>query len=441
MNLGGALETVSSIYDGITDITQGGRIRDAMSNAINKFELLEISGSLARLVNSMSVNPIIITTEEARRSPAYDDVIDAQIDIFCSFYISAFKLLTEIYGIPAKYAVSSLNTNRDSRFGTLAPVGLDKQSYIENLLSDLPIKINHEASYRSSRKDTINIVNTKTGKVEKTTESEKDAVSSYLNKSEDKAIEKVRYRQLELTIDINTNKSGYKYNKDTVVERKLQFNATFKEKKHSLEDEEARETSNVRKIVIPILVRASIVETDLKNVTAIVAPHDNEKTFLARWREWRSGGISFLDFLFCNDLIKDYRKNKFKDKEDLLSIINRRNQTSTLKSFKVINGQMGLSGFESKYNMLILGKEDVRTLSALCKNDITKPSPKQKFLDSAHALLFSVLDDDYERVTIYIDDFQQETKTSFKALSKSKGGQTDMTELIKAITMGRSMVF
>lgn len=444
MNLGGALQTVGDIYDGINAVRNGESMKSHVDNAINRLELLEISGSLARLVNSMSVNPIIITTEEARRSPAYNDAIKVQIDIFCAFYLSAFKLLTDVYGIGAKMAIGALNTGVQSVYGKF----LAGESYIENLFSSSPIKISSEASIKLKNK--TNIVSIKDGETKKTlTEGNYDILTE-VNKIKDSVVEKVQYRQLELVIDITTGRTVNREfeKKEKVWDRDpdgrliidKDGNAKSTDEINSLKLDE--EYSKIKKIVIPILVKTSVIETDLKNISALIRPFDSEKSFINRWREWRSGGISFLDFLFCGDLIKEYRKDKFKDKEDLLSIINRRTATSTIKSMKMINGKMsGLAGFEDKYNMFLIGKEDLRTLSALTKQDLTRAAGKQKFLDQAHGLLYGVLDDDYERLSIFIDDFQQETKTSYKAISGKKDGQIDMTELMKALMMGRPMAF
>lgn len=344
-----------------------GKVADGILGATgNKpMDLYTANGNIVKLVNSLSVEPIIITTEAARRSPAYKSAVNMMLDIFSGYYLQAFQIMTELHGLDAKLAISLLN-NRNNSY-------ISKQNYLSDLLNT--------ESFLISKEDD-------------------DKKAKYLDNDIRSWYEQ---RTLEVSIDVKDSNG-----KNMVV-------------------------------TIPIIIRAQVVETDIKSIMNFMQPTTtHDKSFLARFREWRSGGISLMDLIFVQDLRAEYRKNKIQDKDDMLNIVNNRMLTSYTKKLS-----SGIKGFEGLYNMLLIHESDTRELNNFIKGDITKPKFKEDLLKAASSILYCSLNDDYERAAFFITDTQVETVVPFKKLDKKAGKNSsdDMVEIVKAILAGRPMTF
>jgi hypothetical protein len=123
---------------------------------------------------------------------------------------------------------------------------------------------------------------------------------------------------------------------------------------------EGRDAGREINIVIPVTIKANILFTDVENIVNAIDSSGDDYTFSSRWDEYRSGGISLGDFIFATDLIKKYKKNRLKDKNGLMELINARTLSANSKMI-----DNGFAGFEKYYNMVIINSEN---LPALEKN-------------------------------------------------------------------------
>ena len=363
MNIIATLFTVSDLIKKIKN--EGGEsITDDLKLSSNSQprELYTMNGNIVKLVNSLSVEPIILTTEAARRSPSYKSAVNMMLDMFSGYYLQAFQIMTDLYGADTKLAISVLN-NRNNYY-------ISKNDYITELLSKEGFLISKEDS--------------------KATFKDNDVRAWY------------EQRVLEVAI---TSKGPVD-----------------------------------KTITIPIIIKVQVVETDVKSILNFMSPKtSHDKSFIARFREWRSGGISLMDLIFVQDLRAEYRKNKLQDKDDILNMVNSKQRSSVLKMAKT----GGVMGFEGLYNMLLIGESDTREFSNFIKGDITKPKFKEDLLKAASSIMYCSLDDDYERAAFFITDTQVETVIPYKKLDKKAGKNSsdDMIEIVKAILSSRPMTF
>lgn len=355
---------IDDVKDKIKD-TVGNTVLGPMNPNVPQ-DLYRTHGNIVKLVNSLSVEPIIITTEAARRSPAYKSAVNMTLDIFSGYYLQAFQIMTELYGLDTKLAISLLN-NRGSSY-------ISKQNYLADLLSKESFLISKESDSKIKLLD--------------------NDVRSW-------------YEQRTLEVSITGIKDPNNNNDMTIT--------------------------------IPVIIRAQVLETDVKSILNFMQPTTtHDKSFISRFREWRSGGISLMDLIFVQDLRAEYRKNKIQDKDDMLSVINRRKASAYMKQ-----ANSGIRGFEGLYNMLLIHESDAREFNNFIKGDITKPKFKEDLLKAASSILYCSLDDDYERAAFFITDTQLETVVPFKKLDKKAGKNSsdDMIEIVKAILAGRPMTF
>nr|DAN33002.1 MAG TPA: hypothetical protein [Caudoviricetes sp.] len=69
-------------------------------------------GRLTKILATLIVEPTIIVTESARQSKVYDKVATIDLDIFTSFYVQVFYVLTQLYNKADIEAIDLLSTNR-----------------------------------------------------------------------------------------------------------------------------------------------------------------------------------------------------------------------------------------------------------------------------------------------------------------------------------------
>ena len=351
-------------------------------------------GNIVRLVNSLSVEPLIFTTENARRSPAYRSAVNMMLDMFSGYYIQAFKILTEIYKLDAQLTISLLNNRNTPKF-------VSNNNYVADLFSN--------ESFLISKEKNDDGITTKELARTKGISSTDDMRSWY------------GQRSLEISITVAVSRFADEYNEET------------KTKSKKLVDKDSYT------MIIPITVRAQVWEVSVDDIINFMEPTNSvDKGFMARWREWRSGGISLVDLLFARDLVAEYRKNKIKDSDDIMAVLNKRKTTALKKKFN-----HGTRGFEGLYSMILMSDDDMVRFNSFVKGDITKPKFKEILLDAASSMLYCSLNDDYERAAFHITDTQLETVIPFNKLEKTAGknSNNDMVELVKAILSGRPMTF
>ena len=189
-------------------------------------------------------------------------------------------------------------------------------------------------------------------------------------------------------------------------------------------------------LVIPITIKTYVIYTKVEQILNMVEPRDIKKSFLYRLDEYKSGAIKFRDLIFAGDLIKSYKKNKLKDKDNLLQLMSNRNMTSANKAIKV-----GKEGFEKFYNMIILTADEVPLFKRPVGGDIEKPNYKEKFLNMVRGLSFTIVDLDYERISVHIKDLTGKSDISFNGLKRKKDGDFQLTDFLKTMMNNNHPVF
>lgn len=191
-----------------------------------------------------------------------------------------------------------------------------------------------------------------------------------------------------------------------------------------------------KQIIIPIIIKTHVIATSIDNILNMLKPNDKTKKFGYRFDEWRSGAISLRELIFCGDLIQSYKKNKLKDKDGLLDIVKKREESANAK---LMTAEM--VGFEKFYNMLIVTAEEKVLLNKHIGGDILNEKYKQELLTEAHALTLSVVDQDYERVYILTKDIRGKSDVTFKSINKVNNKNSDLESIVKALMSNRPPVF
>lgn len=371
-------------------------------NDSKEIALAKIDGSMTKLLSYYIVEPVLISTTAAKDTEIYDKVTEVSTDIFTSFYMQAFRILTDMYGFDGMTVVSLLGTDNGSFRQEALPhlvklLGRESAStsykqIMGNSKYLTTLSVAHEASKDDNKKD---------NDIESYNDGDVRAVN-LLGDVEKNPLYAILQRNIEVTTKV------------------VAHNNEGKEKLYS--------------ITIPMTIKAHLIATHIDNMLTMLAPNHRSKEFAWRWDEWRAGSISFKELIFCSDLIEEYKKNKKADKDKLLDLVNSRIESSTAKGI----GTLKSVGFEKNYNMLIVTTDDVIRLNKHVGGDIRKENFKQKLLEEAHALSISIIDPDYERVSILTADIRGTTNVGFKTLLKRKNkGDSDIADIMKSLMMNK----
>lgn len=407
-----ALSSAWSITDTMGDIFGKGlsdkQKAEKIKALISKTNLIRTDGSVTKLVSRFVIEPFIIVSKDAKESEVIDRIIEANLDLFSSYYMQAFNILTSIEKLDVSVAVRLLGTDNGG-VASAAQTGLlkylsredhDFSSEVDKLMNNggfLSIEANDDKSHPITIKNRLSNRTEIKG-------------SEGLNKVSEQPTYSLLQRNIEIVINldmISTQPDG-KMTRD----------------------------KDRGSIVIPITIKAIVIYAGRDSILNMLAPNSRDKRFGARLDEYRAGAITFKELIFAGDLIKQYKANRMADKEGLIKLTNERIVSA---NSKVID--QGVVGFDKFYNMIIMTNEDKVYFNRHIGGDISNEKYKQDFMNQAHAIAATILDDDYERANMLIKDIRGNVDIGYKTIAKRKSKDLDLTEIMKAFAANKPPVF
>ena len=347
------------------------------------------SGSITKLIKTLIIEPTIIVSEEAYQSKALDSAANAALDIFTSFYTQAFDILTKIHGKSAVETIDVLSTN-NYKTNDLVKIAGSKAAY--KGLSYAAGALGYDLSTEDLKRPvTLNQLDF-------------NSPAMYLN-DEELSVLKVCLEDIT------------KAEKNSVTDGAYirSIRVTIKSDAHGI-------------IEIPLTIVGSIKKVTQAELIKVVEDQNAKYSMYARWLEYRSGGISLGDFIFCNDLIREYKKNRLDKNSSLLGNL-------TVKDFNSAARQIltGVKGAEASFGIVIISDNDANYISKAMRVDITKFNGKEKYLSVMQAHNLVILNDDTERCVMLISDLQGEIDTGYAKLMKrsNSGSDNSIYEMMK----------
>lgn len=446
--------TLIGLYKNYSDQDMAAFIKRCQQENI----FLSYNGSITKLVSKYVVEPVIICTDKLKTHELTDKINKLNTDIFASFYSQAFQILTSGHNLQGNTAIELLSTDTggfisattDRLLNVLSQEG-HVGGFHANLVSDgkyLNISFGLEDDFDDIKGAVL--TNAKNGTVAKSIKDNFAAANS--GKKSGKKNNPNNGNKTSTDDDANNSsngkndKNGNANNKIKVIrettiksvddDNNLAMSTIFKTFNVTISNLSVDGNKVLSTLVIPITIKTYVLYTKVEQIVNMIEPKDMKKSFLYRLDEYKSGAIKFRDLIFAGDLIKSYKKNKLKDKDNLLQLINNREQTSASKSIKY-----GKEGFEKFYNMIVLTSDELVLFKRSVGGDIDKPNYKDKFLNMVRGLSFTVVDLDYERVTIYIKDLTGKSDISFNGLKRKKDGDFQITDFLKTMMNNNHPVF
>lgn len=354
-------------------------------------------GNMATLLKDFYIEPTIIVTENASDSEVIDKVASLATDIFTAFYTQTYKILTDLHEVDSSVAFKLLTTNNN--VGRLKNIGygvLDKG--VQKFVSMDANSTGEEISIDPSNRD-------------------------YLREflSDELKIESGQGHSKKSKVDANRDDGVMG---TALLRKSLELVVTVK----------SSDGVN-RPIVIPVTVSAKVLKVQLKSIVGEIQSESKYENFRLGWLDYRSGVTSLRDLFLHSLAIKEYKAERFKNKDGLTKMLNDKKLASMASL--VLDGAVGYQKF---YNMLIITTEDLPAINSAIRGDIYNKKYKDMFLSSLSCLNCIVLDEDASRLVALTNDIDDTSTTSYKSLSKSnKGSGDELTNILKALMESRSL--
>lgn len=239
--------------------------------------------------------------------------------------------------------------------------------------------------------------------------SEKDAIFDSALESVETLITSIE--NIEYPLAALENKGSAKgINK---VYRKVRLSSNFK-------DSDNKPVS----VDIDVLVVANITYVDPNEVYGALDIKGERNDFFSRLDDYKAGAISLRNLILSDDLIKEYKRKRIKSKSDFLEAIDRREGSSLSKL-----ATSKAMGFSRYYQMVIMSDSEKERIEKLVGGKLSSYRYREKAFESLASLGLSFLDDDFDMVTMYIQNIKEGMELTYKSLGS--GSKDSTSEMMK----------
>lgn len=190
-------------------------------------------------------------------------------------------------------------------------------------------------------------------------------------------------------------------------------------------------------VVIPTVVKLDTMIMPTEAMTGIMTVNADEITIGSRLKDALGGRIGFIkDFILCSDLIKSQKKTMIKDPTGYYTQLLKRINNS--KTYSVLSGNISMAAISS---IFVISEEEESQIQRKIGGRLSNKKTREIVFNNTSAMMLVVIDNEWERVSIYIrdvDGFSQSSFDSFKAMS---GKDNNIGDILKAFTLNNAPSF
>lgn len=422
------------------------------------------SNTLTGITKNLMVEPTIIVSNNVRNSKIFDQLVALDMDLFTCFYTQAFQILTDVLGQAAISAIDVLSTNKytgaameryvRNRVYKLVLESMDKPFCLGDLDFSNPIFMLNNEEREGLEQEYRSIFNLEgnngkpslPGNVPPTPNNQPQNVPAGANRQNNNGKNKDG-NEKKWPSEV-TRSDAHGYDRNAITDRISMYDGQMKNMYESLNQVLVR-TVNVKALrpdnvtgkpgtdsqgvltkefIIPITIIGTVKVVPIDEIIIAVSNYDFKKSFTYRLREWQSGGISLSDLIFATDLIKEYKANKLSKNSQLMTDIEDKRNTSNIR--KAVTG---IQGAEVSYNMIMVTDYELEMLEKAYNKKLDNFNSRQAFLKVMNAHNLSVVNDDAERINIYIADINGSMDIGFGKLQKRNDKDINMLEFFRAM--------
>lgn len=184
---------------------------------------------------------------------------------------------------------------------------------------------------------------------------------------------------------------------------------------------------------VPVMIRLIPTKVPSKVLTHIFTATTKNSSWKERYHLWRAGQISLVrDLIFSVDLVDQHRKALINDTSNVYAAITDRRRKNLLSS-----GLTNSPSMADASNIAVISKETAKQISREMAGRLENLEVRKKLFNATYLILLVVVDEQWERVTIYHRGLDMPTELSFREIkSAEKGKGPDITEILKAYQLG-----
>lgn len=338
-------------------------------------------GSLAGISKLTRVEPLTIISKDCLNLEYLPDINSTLLNYFVAYYLQSVNILTKVKDVEVIKLLDKLNPNRSG--------GILSESFgIEQDNSHRSMLLNN---YRYS----LPMLGKPTYGMEDAGDSS-DQGKVVLQDVSNLAIGKL----VNIELAYETGKEG------------------------------AKEAKSLK---LPINFRLITSIVPNQSIMAILTHDSEDNSFLERIHGVLSGRIKFIrDFVFCQDLIDEWRKAAISDETGTIDEIYRR--AANAKTLGLFKNNPSLA---TAANLLIISKDVAKEVENKLGGKLSNMRVRQKAFDNTYGMIMVVVDKEWERVTIYVRDQDSSIDLSIKEVKKQGSGKgPDIGDILKAFTSG-----
>lgn len=195
---------------------------------------------------------------------------------------------------------------------------------------------------------------------------------------------------------------------------------------------------DAQEIVIPVVVKLDTMIIPSEVINSITVSNTDEITFGSRLKDAITGRIRFIkDFILCSDLIKSQKKSMIKDPTGYYAQLLKRINNSRI--YSTISGNISVAGVSS---IIVLSETDEQEIQRHIGGKLSNVKTRDIVFSNTSAMMIVVVDNEWERVSIYvkdIDSFSQNNFSAFKSMADK--GNNNIQDILKAFALNNSPSF
>lgn len=364
--------------DFLTGMQLLGRIPDLFQRAS--------SSSLSEYVSEARVEPPVLVDRKASSLSYIEDVMHVANSLYAGYYLQAWALSVDVGNVNVRQVLNSLNDRRKplTDVGAIAQVA-GATGYAlsqESFKYGLP-KISMESDEVSGA----------------------DAYAEAMQRSSSFGRETVK----------GVTEAG-----NLAVGRVL----------------EVQVNSNGMEAAIPVTIRLNVSLVDPQQLTHILTIGTEDKSAKARWHGWRSGRLEFIrDIILQQDLIDQHKKTLMKDTSGYYKELIKKRKKNRLSAILSLNPTVATAA-----TIVVITADTLRQVETEYGATMDDVKTRDRLFAETYTTLMFVIDTEWEQVEIYHRGIDRPTELSIRDLkSATKGSGPDVTEIMKAYQLGRTV--
>lgn len=337
--------------------------------------------SLSDLSKPARVEPLVLIDKPLAEQPYMEDVLKLALTTFTGYYLQAVAMVMNVGRVETLRVLDSLNPHRSvGDLSNIKDAVWSKESYAHGLPS-------MESFSQPMEPDLIVSIE-----------------ASDPTKTDDKS-------RLAASVD-------KLYEVENLAVGKL-VNVELKDGEHTGK--------------LPVLIRLIPTKVAPSVLTHIFTTQSKNSSWKERYHLWRAGQIRLVrDLIFSVDMVDEHRKTLINDTSNVYATITDRRRTNSVKSIMTNAPSMADAS-----NIAIISKETARDIAGVMHGKIDSVKIRKQLFDTTYLILLIVVDEQWERVTMYHRGLDAPTEMSFREIKSSeKGKGPDITEILKAYQLG-----